>query len=565
MERGRRVAGRAVAAPVPLTWALASAAGVAAIALGVLSVQADRHVASTPLGLAPLAAVCTLAELTTGTVRIRRRPQTYSAGAAVLAAGLTFSRPLDVIVAHALGTAVALLSFRRTELHRTGYAVASAALASAAGVLVFDIGAGATRATEPQAWPWVLAAGVVMATAASLLEELSPARVRRKGDRTAATIAVGAAAGVGLLAGCLGLQTSVLVDEHRAGMALAAASWLAILGLTRALIGQRERSANLRLLFEVTSLVQRAPNLEEALVAVLDKARATFGMRRALVVLRSGGGGPALQVRLGPGPDHIVERVDDERASRALDASQTPGEGDEPWCNGHVARLRSDASDFGIVAVGDRRPNAPVPGKLDRQLFAMLAEQLAVLLENGRLHQSVAQLSELERQLSHLAHHDALTGVANRRLFNERLDQRVRRAGGPWAVLLVDLDGFKPVNDTHGHATGDLLLRVVAQRVERTIREGDVVARLGGDEFAVLLAAVESESSAVDVADRIVTALTSPFAIGEVEVAIGASIGVAMCAGERTPAPLLLERADQALYEAKRSGKGRFVVWHEAA
>ncbi|HEV2928904.1 MAG TPA: GGDEF domain-containing protein [Propionibacteriaceae bacterium] len=148
--------------------------------------------------------------------------------------------------------------------------------------------------------------------------------------------------------------------------------------------------------------------------------------------------------------------------------------------------------------------------------------------------------------LAHAAHHDPLTGLANRAALDARL-----APGGPVGLLLVDLDGFKPVNDTWGHDVGDEVLRLVAERLVGCVRSGDLVARLGGDEFVIVV-----EASAVDTVARHVTAaLGAPYSIDGRVLAVGASVGVAHSATGADP-DALLRRADQAMYEAKRAGTG---------
>jgi diguanylate cyclase (GGDEF)-like protein/PAS domain S-box-containing protein len=173
---------------------------------------------------------------------------------------------------------------------------------------------------------------------------------------------------------------------------------------------------------------------------------------------------------------------------------------------------------------------------------------------------------ELERRLRHLAFHDALTGLCNRELFQDRLDvalRRARREHRHVAVLLCDLDDFKDVNDTHGHATGDAFLRHVADRLLGAARDSDTVARLGGDEFAIVCEGIEQTQDAVEVARRILSATAEPVTISDREFLIGVSVGITIDDGRRS-AEELLRDADIALYEAKADGKRRWAL-HEQA
>ncbi|MEZ5141118.1 MAG: GGDEF domain-containing protein [Acidimicrobiales bacterium] len=164
----------------------------------------------------------------------------------------------------------------------------------------------------------------------------------------------------------------------------------------------------------------------------------------------------------------------------------------------------------------------------------------------------------------HAALHDTLTGIPNRSHFFERLGETMAsrdEAAAPVAVLYLDLDGFKPVNDTHGHAAGDAVLREVSDRIGGALRPDDIVARLGGDEFAVLCSGVADAREATAIAERLIDAVTRPISLPGADVQVGVSIGVAVDHGARVPAEQLLEAADGALYDAKASGKG---VWRLA-
>lgn len=162
-----------------------------------------------------------------------------------------------------------------------------------------------------------------------------------------------------------------------------------------------------------------------------------------------------------------------------------------------------------------------------------------------------------------MARHDALTGLPNRMMFREHLEHalpRVKR-GDTLALLLLDLDGFKVVNDTLGHPAGDELLRQVATVLRATARDTDLVARLGGDEFAIIQVGTKDASELMVLAERLVTALREPFAIQGRLAEIGASIGIVPATTETISADELLRSADVALYRAKAMGRGRWCVF----
>jgi diguanylate cyclase (GGDEF)-like protein/PAS domain S-box-containing protein len=178
----------------------------------------------------------------------------------------------------------------------------------------------------------------------------------------------------------------------------------------------------------------------------------------------------------------------------------------------------------------------------------------------------VTEQRNLERQLSHRAFHDELTGLANRALFLDRMDHALRIArseSDPVVALFVDLDDFKGVNDALGHAVGDQLLKHVADRIRRVAGTGDTAARLGGDEFAMLLEDRGGIDRAIDVAESLLDSLREPVSIAGYDVAVLASVGVAIAAHGMTTTSLLRD-ADIAMYEAKRAGKGQIRIFDPA-
>jgi diguanylate cyclase (GGDEF)-like protein/PAS domain S-box-containing protein len=179
----------------------------------------------------------------------------------------------------------------------------------------------------------------------------------------------------------------------------------------------------------------------------------------------------------------------------------------------------------------------------------------------------IDERKQAEEQLRRLARYDVLTGLPNRAVFTEAVSQAVarsRRGARPFAVLFLDLDRFKDVNDTLGHPTGDELLRVVAARLRGAARDSDVVARFGGDEFAVLAAEIQGPGDAAALADKLIKALELPITIQRHDIRIGTSIGIAMCAPRACDVETLMSHADVALYRAKAEGRGEYRFFTEA-
>lgn len=215
------------------------------------------------------------------------------------------------------------------------------------------------------------------------------------------------------------------------------------------------------------------------------------------------------------------------------------------------------------VAVAiERRRNADEIKRVNIYLERKVAERTEELVNE------IERRKKIEEKLFHDAHHDALTGLPNRSMFTERLQQTLkhkrRYPQHNFAVLFVDLDRFKDINDTLGHSAGDEFLLEASRRIGECIRENDTVARLGGDEFVILLEMIRSIDDACDIANRIIEKMRLPFVYGETEHYSGASIGIAECKTHDDSAERLLRDADAAMYQAKSMGRGRYVVFDES-
>ncbi len=182
------------------------------------------------------------------------------------------------------------------------------------------------------------------------------------------------------------------------------------------------------------------------------------------------------------------------------------------------------------------------------------------------MRQALLQASASLRQSQYDANHDSLTGLPNRNLFYHFVAQQLalyRRNTGEFCILFIDLDGFKAVNDTYGHAAGDQLLRDVSIRIGETCRASDIAARLGGDEFALALAYTGLDQART-LASRLLEQLSAPYPIGTVRATITASIGISHFPGTANDVDTLMRKADHAMYSAKAAGK-RCVVWSQRA
>lgn len=228
------------------------------------------------------------------------------------------------------------------------------------------------------------------------------------------------------------------------------------------------------------------------------------------------------------------------------------------------ALLNSQVDGFNVYKsdeIGRRKGGEAIPLKIDiREVFLEQDKHYTVLFRN------VSEQYEAEKLIRHMAWHDSLTGLANRNLLSERLNEALKlasRLDKKVAVMLLDLDKFKPVNDLHGHAAGDKLLKVVAERLLQCAREIDTVARLGGDEFAIIFTNIEDDNNIVNIADRIIESIQKPTDIDGTIIQIGTSIGISFFPGDADTPMELIRMADVALYQAKEDGRRVYRLYDQ--
>jgi len=246
-------------------------------------------------------------------------------------------------------------------------------------------------------------------------------------------------------------------------------------------------------------------------------------------------------------------------------------DGSRLWCR-ILARavVPGDASQGTIWTTEDvsaRREAQLALMQAHEELENRVAERTAELAEtNLRLQEEVAERQQAEERVMHLANHDALTGLPNRRLLIDRLGQALalaHRENHQVAVLFMDLDRFKTINDSLGHMKGDALLQNVARRLSETLREGDTVSRLGGDEFVIVLPSLDQPKAAEKVALKLVDALAPPIDLGGQELRVSASIGISLFPEDGRDTETLLRNADSAMYHAKDMGRNNYQFFME--
>jgi diguanylate cyclase (GGDEF)-like protein len=232
-----------------------------------------------------------------------------------------------------------------------------------------------------------------------------------------------------------------------------------------------------------------------------------------------------------------------------------------------IEQLRGAAADVAIVALSDGGDEEAAITALRAGAQDCLPKPHLSPAQLRRVLQHAIERKHAEVALAHRALHDSLTSLPNRALFEDRLGvalDRARRSGALVAVLFLDVDNFKDINDTRGHMAGDRLLVELAERLRTMLRPMDTVARFGGDEFTFLFEDLADEREVVLIAERIARACRAPIALEPGEATVTVSMGIAMVTDPRTPAETLIRQADAAMYRAKEGGRGRYELFDES-
>jgi diguanylate cyclase (GGDEF)-like protein len=341
----------------------------------------------------------------------------------------------------------------------------------------------------------------------------------------------------------------------------------------RAYLSERQKHESLELLYESSRIFQRSLELDSAILSLLEHARLMFHSDRAEAIVYGPDAAP-LRTSAGPGERSEVMVPAPERAALLTRLAEDPASfvykptaelpvsEERLYRYAMVSPLRGESGLLGAIIVADRVGDSEEFSRDDLRLLETVANQAAVALENGQLEQSLAELSRLKDELRHQAFHDPLTGLANRFLLTQAVEERLASAREDVVpvILYLDLDDFKVINDTVGHGAGDVLLKSFAERLQSCIRGTDLAARLGGDEFAVLLEDSRDLANADRVATRLMNSLRTSFRLSGREFMVGASIGVAAGAPGMAVEDLL-RNADVAMYAAKTQGKSQLAVW----
>jgi diguanylate cyclase (GGDEF)-like protein len=521
-----------------------------------------------------------LAEVFVVHLQFRKQAHTLSLTEIGLTLGLLLASPAGLFVGQLAGTFLALTINRwRSQrlLVKLFFNAAELPLCSGIALVIFrsfvDNGD-----SLPHVWLLALLASAVAHTTGVVL--VSAVIAIHEGrfhapqlSRTLVTSLIGA-----LATACLGLAAVELLAVRPLAVVLLAVPVVSCVVAFRGYISQREQREHVEFLYESMRATQGAPEFGLAVGQLLVAARRLLRAEYAEILLLppSEDEGPLRSVSGSEGEllMHPEERLASEdaaafhevtaagksmvlarrRSAHELDAFLR-ARGIE---DAIVGPLRGEDRTFGLLVVGDRAGDVSTFDEDALALFDTFSGHASILLENGRLEHSLAQVTDLKEQLRHQAYHDALTELPNRRHLLEAVEHELERTDVPVAILYLDLDRFKVVNDTWGHSVGDELLIQFAHRLRGAVRAHDLAARLGGDEFAVLVRDADVEA-AVATAQRVLDAIGGTYRLSTGETACHASVGVAVATPDTASADDLVRNADIAMYSVKRSDRSYTV------
>jgi diguanylate cyclase (GGDEF)-like protein len=528
-----------------------------------------------------LAVAFYLAEVFVVHLHFRKQAHTLSLSEIGLTLGLFFASPATLLIAHVAGATTALVVNRRQRPIKLAFNVAELPLCTGVALLVFRSFV-QPGSSGPREWTIaLLAAAVAHVIGVGLVSTVIAVAERRLSapqlSRTVVTSLVGA-----LATACLGLASVELLENEPSAFLLLVVPVVACGFAFRGYMEQREQREHVEFLYESMRATQGAPEFGLAVGQLLVAARRLLRAEYAEILLVSPTtAGPAVRSVSGPDGELLMHAEDELSPSDRLAMSEV-GATDRAallsrrrdphildgllvsrsLSDAVVGALHGESGPFGLLIVGERTGDVGTFGESDRDLFETFAGHASILIENGRLEHSLAEVTELKEQLRHQAYHDSLTGLPNRVHFVETIAERLAGASEATqlAVLYVDLDGFKSVNDSWGHHTGDELLAQVADRIRHAVRAGDLPARLGGDEFAVLLDGADTET-AERAAQRLDDTLAGTFSLASGEATVHASIGIALTGPNAFTAEDLIRNADLAMYSAKRVERQRYALY----
>ena len=446
------------------------------------------------------------AEICVVHVRFRRSAHSFSLADLPFVFGLVFASGDAFVLGALVGTGIVWGLVRRLPVVKVVFNLAQIALTATSAAIILHVIAGDAAMDHPQTWVGLytasLSSGALTILLLSAAIQISEGTLKR--PMMAQMFATDAL--VTLINASIAIAAALVVANDARAVPVLLIPALTVFAVYRAYISERQRHERLEFLYDANRTLSRSPEVAEALEALLARSLEAFNADVAETLLFTADG-DALRTTHGPG-DH---RVTMEPADRAIadelaglvDAenpvvSLTPPFG-SPHLRAHmqargirhamIAMLPGEERTIGTIMLANRVGLERSFGADDLRLLEALANNAAVALQYDRLEQAVNKLEALQDQLHHQAYHDPLTDLPNRTLFMERVRQELADDGEA-AVLFVDVDDFKTINDSLGHAVGDALLVSVAERMRECVRPEDTIARLGGDEFAVMIPGV---------------------------------------------------------------------------
>ncbi len=542
----------------------------------VLYLGAIRHLPALtvpfPLPVWVVAAGYAAAEVFVVHLRFRHDTHSFSLSEIPLVIGFFFVSPSELLAALILGTGIALRFHRRQPSIKIAFNLCNLTLASSVGVLVFRGILGSGPTLGPMGWFAATIGAITTDFLSLLLISLVVRIVSGRAADVGSVLTSGAVAS--FFNTCIALVTVTILWNQPDAI------WLPIV-LAGMMVGGyrlygtlREQHESLEVLYESTRLLHEAPTHDSTIDVLLAQARELLRTERATVDVITGPGsrwsaslaGSAAAAVTGPLEPALVATADrirrdgvavfvsdhDELESTGLAALGIHDLGGTP--------LHDHDTVTGVLMVINSTDRVRAFGTDDLRVLETFANHASASLENARLIERLRRVADESRDQ---ALHDTLTGLPNRTMFRQEVETVLAGDAPACAVLLMDLDKFKEVNDTLGHHNGDRVLIAAARRLAARVRPDDLVARLGGDEFAVLLRGVGDGDTAARLAERLIAGLGEPFIVQDLTLDVGGSVGVALSPLHGTDVDTLLQRADVAMYEAKAAYKD--VVVYDAA
>ena len=551
------------------TWSVyLLAALVAAVALAITIFESRSATAVVDLGV-PMVVIAigfAIAERFPIHLELRSEAHSFSLSTIPLVIGLFTLEPAWLVGARLLGSGMVLVFHRRQVLLKLVMNLSSFWLEVAIAILVFRALVPMSNPVSAAGWFAALAAGVASDVVQVVIISSAIALFTGKFDIREAVPTMFATLGA-LVDTCLALVGVALMVHAPDALPLLAVIPIVLWLSYGAYSHLHEKHRSLEEVYGFTRTLSGAGNRGTVVETLLGQVQELLHADQAWLYVETDEGGrrwsldasghAAVEHLAADSPERAVHSMAEHRPPSLVSATDTADQmAILVRALGHrqalVARLQGAAGTLATLVVADRSGEVREFVDDDRRLFEALAHQAGVALDNAELiHRLRSEAATNEYQ----SLHDALTDLPNRAYFDRALNEALAGHAAV-AVLLLDLDRFKEVNDTLGHHNGDLLLQEVGVRLRAVLRRNDTVARLGGDEFAVLVSDLVSPDAAVHVAAAVRAVLERPIRLGEVEVSVGASVGIAVAPQHGTTSEVVMQRADVAMYQAKDSGSG---------